>query len=226
MRRYYLTTFLLILATQVFTEQLEVQDSQIVDARRPEKSDAYPIKEKSSHFTEVQPTIEAKAGYFFFASSRMRDVYTQGGLDLQLSTSYPVWRGLEIYGSVEYLQRSGRSLSNHWKTTIWEIPVSLGLKPVIEICPEAQWYFTLGPRYFYIHQHNYTSYVTMHKGKSGVGLFVNSGFNFIAWKHLLIDVFGEYSYQKVHFHTSRKGVHTRDLQVGGFSFGGGLGYAF
>jgi len=177
-------------------------------------------------FAKVEPTVEFKAGYFFFASSKMREIYNQGGLDLQICAAGSIWDGLELYGSVEYLKRSGNSLGGDEKTSIWQVPVNLGLKPVFTICPQVQWYFTLGPRYFYVHQHNHSSFVMKNKGKSGVGMFVNTGFDFILWKHLLIDIFGEYSYEKIHFHTSKDYVYTKGMQVGGFTFGGGIGYSF
>ena len=183
-------------------------------------------KQPQDHFCRAAPSIEAKVGYFFFASSQMRAIYNQGGVDVQLSGAYPVWRGLQIYGSVEWLQRSGHSIPIYEKTSIWEIPVNVGLKPVITICPWAAWYFALGPRYFYVHQHNDSSYVERNNGKSGLGFFVNTGFDFTVWKHFLIDIFGEYSYERIHFHTSETGVYTKGMQVGGFTFGGGLGGAF
>jgi hypothetical protein len=178
------------------------------------------------HFARVQPSIEAKAGYFFFAASPMTDIYNQGGLDVQLAVAYPIWRGLQIYGSVEYLQKSGHSQLIGEATSIWQIPVNIGLKPVFTICEGAMWYFTLGPRYFYVNQNNSSNFVPKNVGKSGCGLFVNTGFNFILWKHCLIDFFGEYSYAKVQFQTSMSNVYTQETQLSGFTFGGGLGYAF
>ena len=78
---------------------------------------------------EIQPTIEFKTGYFFFADDKMRKVYHEGGLDLQIAGSYPLWRWLQIYGSVEYIEKHGRSLHGHEKAKIREYPISLGLKP-------------------------------------------------------------------------------------------------
>jgi len=221
MAKFFFSIFFIVLAVQGFCDLSQVS---IYQGKKGEQTET--VVKNTHHFTKVQPSIEFKAGYFFFASSKMRDVYNQGGIDLQLCGAYPIWKGLEIYGSVEYLERSGHSLSSHRKTSLWEIPVNLGLKPVITICEQVQWYFTLGPRYFYVHQHNDSPYVNRNEGKSTVGMFANTGFNFIFWKHLLLDVFGEYSYGKIHFHTSKLGVQTRDLQIGGFTFGGGLGYAF
>jgi hypothetical protein len=191
-----------------------------------DQSNSPDLEESSSSHSKVQPVLEVKGGYFFFSDAKMRKIYNKGGLDLQISGSYPIWRWLQIYGSVEYLERHGRSLHGHQKTSIWEIPVSLGLKPVITICPKVQYYFTLGPRYFFVHQHNDSSYVNRNIGRSGIGGFVNTGFAFFPLHHLLVDVFGEYSYERVHVHSSKTNVYGRNIQVGGFSFGVGLGYAF
>jgi outer membrane protein W len=179
----------------------------------------------------VQPLIEAKSGYFFFSGSEMRKVYNHGGWDVQLSSSYPVWDttdklSLNIYGSVEYFHCSGKSLQGDQKTSVWAIPVNIGLKPVIVISPEVQYYVTLGPRYFYIHQHNNSSFVDRNRSRNGIGFFVNTGFDFILWRHFLIDIFGEYSYAKTRFHPGKSGVFSRDVQISGFTFGVGLGYAF
>lgn len=178
-----------------------------------------------------RPIVEAKGGYFFFSDEKMRKIYDSGGLDLQLATSYPFyfWKNrvsFEIYASVEYLERSGRSLNYHQKTTIWEIPVNLGLKPLFVLSRWIHYYFALGPRYFYVHQHNRSLYVDKIQTKNGIGLFVNTGFNFILREHFLIDIFGEYSYSSIHCHPSKTNVYGQSIQLGGFTFGGGLGYVF
>ncbi len=148
------------------------------------------------------PILEIKGGYFLFYDSTMRKIYRKGGEDVQLSLSCPIQRYLQIYGSVAYLERHGRSLTIGEKTRIWEIPLSLGLKPIIPICSKMQYYFTIGPRYFFLHQHNNASYVNKTIEKSGFGLFANTGFHILPCSHLLVDVFGEFSYKKMHVHPS------------------------
>lgn len=175
---------------------------------------------------EIQPTIEFKAGYFFFADGKMRKIYNEGGLDLQIAGSYPIWKWMQIYGSVEYIERHGRSLNSHQKTRIWQYPISLGLKSVAKICKSTQYYLTIGPRYFFVHTHASSSHVDKTMNQNGIGGFAGTGFNFLPTDHLLIDVFGEYSYCKLHFHPHKKHVYGRSIQVGGFAFGAGLGYAF
>lgn len=175
--------------------------------------------------------VELKVGYFFFSDSKMQKVYDRGGFDVQLATSYPLcdldcnW-SLEAYGAIEYFQRSGRSLNGHQSTSVWSIPVNIGLKPVYTISDTLQCYFAIGPRYFYIRQHNSSSFVYSNKSKNGLGGFFNTGIQYIPCNNFVIDLFGEYSYAKVRFHTHKTNVYTRNIQVGGFTFGGGLGYLF
>ena len=178
-----------------------------------------------------QPLIEVKTGYFFFSNSKMRNIYDRGGLDVQLGVSYPFWKptsrwSLNAYGAVEYFERSGKSLNEHQKTSLWSIPINIGLEPAYAINANTQYYFAMGPRYFYIHQHNDSSFVSRNNSRNGIGFFVNTGFNYILMDHFVIDAFGEYSYAKTHFHSKNPLVYSRSIQIGGFTFGGGGGYRF
>lgn len=175
--------------------------------------------------------VEIKAGYFFFSDSQMRKIYDKGGLDVQLSTSYSLlnynkrWV-LDLYGAVEYFERSGKSLNSHQKTSLWSIPVNMGIRPLYVINDNVQWYLGFGPRYFYIHQHNHSSYVNKNGSRNGLGFFLNTGFNYMVSKSFVIDAFGEYSYGKTRFHLKKSGVYTKTTQIGGFTFGLGFGYKF
>ena len=201
------------LSTSVFA------DKQLLEDKRP-------LEEPVVVENKIRPLFEVKAGYFFFSDATMSKVYDQGGLDVQLSGSYPVWRWLQIYGSAEYQTRSGHSLGDHQRTRIWEVPLSLGLKPVFMICKTVHYYITIGPRYSFVHQHNSSDFVDKTVSNSGLGGFLNTGFNFFPIEHFLIDTFFEYSYVKIHFHPHKTNVFGKAAQVGGFTFGAGLGYAF
>jgi hypothetical protein len=172
--------------------------------------------------------IEVKTGYFFFTQSRMKDVYDQGGIDFQVSGTYPIHSFLNVYGSVEYLEKSGHSLGLHQKTSIWEIPLSLGLQLIytISCAPCIRNYFTLGPRYIFSHAHNRSSYVPSNMNTNGIGGFANTGLIFNVNRHLIIDLYGEYSYAMICFHKSKPRTYTHRVQLGGLAFGGGVGYMF
>jgi len=177
-------------------------------------------------FKQTPPVLETKASYFFFANSDMNKIYRDGGFQVQLSGSYPIWRGLQVYTSTGFSKAWGYSQSFHQKTSLWQLSVDLGLKPIFTIASFAQYYFALGPRYFYAHQNNRSSYVNRTVVKNGAGLFVNTGFNFFPMPHLVIDIFGEYAYEPVHVSSSRMAVYGSHTQLSFFSFGAGIGYAF
>lgn len=176
-----------------------------------------------------QPFLEVKTGYFFFSNSKLRKIYDRGGLDIQLCAAYPLWNPtsrwtLNVYGAVEYFHTTGKSIHGHKKTSLWSVPINIGIKPVYAINACMQYYFAVGPRYFSIHQNNHSSYVYRTISKNGFGFFVNTGFYRLLYDQYLIDIFGEYSYGKTHFHGGRSHVYTRNIQIGGFTFGGGLGF--
>jgi hypothetical protein len=206
-----------ILIVTVFACALNnIAQADCTEAENPVAVDAY-----CQH-----PLIEVKGGYFFFTDSDMRNVFDQGGLDVQISGSYPVYKVLHVYGSVEYLEKSGHSINAHQKTSLWAVPFNLGLRPVFPIGNHVAYYFTIGPRYSLVYVHNRSSYVPKRMQARGFGGFVNTGFLFLIGKHFTLDIFGEYSYTRLSFHSSMMGTQGHTVQVGGLTFGGGLGYSF
>lgn len=179
----------------------------------------------------IQPTLEIKSGYFFFSKSSMRNVYDKGGIDLQLTSTYPLFDynetcNSQVYASIEYLYCSGQSLEEKQKTTFKEIPVNFGLKTAFKISPQLKYYFTLGPRYFHVQQNNNSQFVSHKQSRNGIGFFANTGFKIILGRHFLLDIFGEYTYAKTHFPSNEPNVYTRNMQLGGYTIGGGMGYIF
>lgn len=170
--------------------------------------------------------IETKIGYFFFSNSKMRKVFNQGGIDVQINSFYPINKCLQVYGSIEYLEKHGKSLGSHQKTNIWQVPLSLGLKCIILTCGPIQGYFSLGARYFFVHVHNNSKFVDRNMRKSGLGGVGNIGLHYFPCNNLFIDLFGEYSYGRLHFHSSKKNSYGQTMQIGGFTLGVGLGYLF
>jgi opacity protein-like surface antigen len=168
-------------------------------------------------------TIEAKAAYIAFSNDQMRDVYDKGGYQLQLSGDYALTDIWHLYGSMGYIGASGKSTHFKQNTQFYQIPVDIGLKPIIPINSCLDWYMALGPRFFYAHQHNHSDYVSKNVSKGGVGLFVNSGLTFTPASNYYLDLFGEYSYQPLH-PSSKHGSFSRKIDVGGFSIGAGFGF--
>jgi hypothetical protein len=150
--------------------------------------------------------IELKLGYFRFGDSHLRKVYHQDALDTQLTVTGPLWKWLNLYAGINYISREGRTRPKHHYTKITIIPLSLGLRGIVNVAHDVDYYLTLGPRYFSVQQ-------THHSTRNTFGGFINTGFLLHFRENLFIDFFSEYS-------------QSISPQVGGLTIGGGLGYQF
>jgi hypothetical protein len=171
--------------------------------------------------------LEIKPGYFFFTNQTLRKIYN-GGFEIQGSVSYPLYKMIALYGSLGYFKVNGRSLGGNQKTSISQVPVDLGLRAVADLDKCIKGYLSIGPRYFYFHQHNDSIYVNRDIRRSGLGFFINGGFNFIKNDGFLLGVFGEYAFERLSFNccTIPNIYGRQNVQVGGFTFGASIGFAF
>lgn len=174
--------------------------------------------------------LEAKGGYFFFQNTTLRKIYDHGGMDFQFSSSFPFLRyqkfAINGYASLEFLLAKGKSIGAKEKTTFMAIPISLGIKPAFILSSFAEYYLAFGPRYFYVCQRNHSSFVDRTNHDHIFGGFANTGFNFFPYSKLVLDVFGEYSYGVGNFSPRKTNVFGKKSDVGGFTFGLGLGWFF
>lgn len=177
-------------------------------------------------FAFSEPLVELKTGYFFFSDSKMRKIFDRGGEDIQLAGSFCIYRNFQLYTSAGYISRHGRSLHGYQKTRLNMIPVSVGIKPVFCLNNQVDLYATIGPRYLYVHQHNDSSYVNKKITRNGIGMFLGTGLLLRPCDGFVVDVFAEYSYARLHYHSHRRNVEGHSAQFGGFTVGGGLGYSF
>jgi hypothetical protein len=171
--------------------------------------------------------LEIKPSYFFFSSSPMKKIYTNGGFEMQGSTSIPVCDYFDFYGSVGYRITRGEALSTCEKTTLTIIPVDIGLKPIFNCGKRFYSFFAIGPRYFHLHQHNKSPYVDYNIKSNGIGFFLNAGINTQLTPCILFGCFGEYSYEKKKICPTCPSVFSDGkVQIGGLAFGASIGYTF
>lgn len=168
---------------------------------------------------------EFKAGYFDFSDKKLQRVFNRGGIDLQVAASVPLWRCLQLYGSVEYFERHGRSLCFGQSTKFQAVPLSLGIKPVLKLDEMFLVYLTAGPRYFFVNVRSHSEYIPNNINRNGLGAFVGGGFN-ARYGCFFIDIFGEYSWKRLRFHDHCDNVYGRHVSIGGGTFGGGIGHVF
>lgn len=178
------------------------------------------------HAHNTASWIEIKPGYFFFANHTMRKIY-HGGFEIQGSLTYTLDRMIGLYSSIGYVHVKGKSLGAHQKTSISQVPIDLGARAIIDVCECVKGYLTIGPRFFYFHQRNYSSFVDPNIRRNGFGFFINGGCNFIQNDYLFLGIFGEYGFQQKSFSSTIPNVFGRkDLQIGGFTFGASIGFMF
>ena len=170
--------------------------------------------------------LEIKPGYFFFSNHTLRKIY-HGGFEIQGSGSYPLCGALALYGSLGYLHVKGKSLQANQKTSISQIPIDVGLRAITPLSECLRGYLTIGPRYFYFHQHNDSTFVNRNIRRTGFGFFINGGCNFIANDCFLLGIFGEYAFEQKSFKSMMPNVYGKpDVQIGGFTFGASIGFVF
>jgi len=171
--------------------------------------------------------IVIKPSYFFFSASPMKHIYHHGGFEIQASVSGSCCDYFDLYGSVGCRKAWGRALNTCEKTSLTVVPIDIGIKPTLNFCGRFYYFFAIGPRFFYFHQHNNSPYVDRIINGGGVGLFVNTGFNVQLTDCFLLGIFGEYSYEKKTVCPKKPNVLSNgSIQIGGFAFGVSLGYVF
>lgn len=170
--------------------------------------------------------LEIKGGYFYFYDAPMKKVFKNSGASIQLSGSFPLITNLDLYSSIGFQAKSGFSLGSNEKTNFWQIPFDFGIKPVVAIAESFWLYFAVGPRVFYMHQHNQSPLVQKNIQRCGVGAFVNGGFKTFLTSRIFLDGFFEYSYQKTHLNYLNLFNSGQKVQLGSWVFGGGIGYKF
>ncbi|OHE79062.1 MAG: hypothetical protein A3F67_03765 [Verrucomicrobia bacterium RIFCSPHIGHO2_12_FULL_41_10] len=193
------------------------------------QTNGYEKKQKnaSKEPYEVEQIIitEARFSYFYPSSHLFREIYGNGGINYELFIAARVWKGLNVWVAADYFDETGRSLGAKQSTHIQIIPSTLGLQYIYPI-----YFFRLhggvGMKYFYAHTTNHSSYVDHEINQNGPGFIAEIGGMF-CYEHFLVDLFTNYSNKNFPSgSTNKSGVETNSLQVGGWNFGGGVGYEF
>ncbi len=170
--------------------------------------------------------IEGKFSYFRPDADVLRKIFPGWMPSYSIEVSNPIWKTIHIWGSVGYISKHGHSLGDHQSTSMRIIPIPLGLEYLSEFSDWIKLYAGLGPRYFFVHVTNHSHFV--HRTNSGNGLggaFRGGGLIYFN-KHLVLDLFVDYSLKKMDFSGSSKTIKRHDLDLSGVSLGAGLGYQF
>ncbi len=171
--------------------------------------------------------FEVGVSYYYFQSSVLRDIYDNGAANYRASISQNIWNNLDLWAGASYLHKNGKSLNAHERTSIQIVPVSLGLKYILPLnlsCVDL--YLNGAFKYFFFKTHDHSDFVKEHRHKSGLGGVFGAGSYFNVSKHFFLDLFVDYSFKHMHFSNAQPNITGHSLQIGGWDFGGGLGYQF
>ena len=176
--------------------------------------------------------LEFRPSYFYPISSDFRDIFHDGGVNYQITGSFPVYKGLSVYGAVDYFSKSSHTGTFHNKTSLRLVPLTLGLKyffPSLGASIPVNFYLAGGMKYYFVHTHNNGTpgIVRQTVNKNGMGGTVETGFITTFVKHLVLDIFASYSFRT--FGAPRPltpAVEATGLNVSGLNIGLGLGYKF
>ena len=181
-----------------------------------------PQQEPYSPYMEV----EFKVGYFRPTSSVLRDIYS-GGAIYAFEYDVTVWKGLTVFTEGDYFVKHGRSIGESNKTKLQIGGYSFGLQYDFSIVSWLDFYVGLGPKFFFFRSTDHNPNVRKYTSKNDVGVIGKAGFYWLIPKNFYIDTFVEYSYCRMHFKAEKnKPVIPFNLDVGGLSAGGGVGYRF
>lgn len=179
----------------------------------------------------LTPVVEFRTSYFLPESKLLQEIYGNGGVNYQITGTVPLQlfcleeKGINIWWGVDYFNQSGRSQLEHTPSKITIVPLTLGLKYIF---PRGMTrpYLGLGMKYWIVDVRNRTPYVIKHISDNGIGGILETGVLILLSRHWNLDLFTSYSYKKFGPtpHHKPSYIQTTSLEVGGWNFGGGLGF--
>ena len=176
---------------------------------------------------------EVKIGGFHPWSDVLRDIYGDTWGNYQLELNYRLWRGFYGWGSIQYTEKHGRSLSDHQPTKITLVPGTLGLKFFASSfrylprwCETVDVYIGGGARYFSLRVHNDSDFVSRWVIRSGWGGAGTVGVLMRLSKRFAFDAFSDFSIKRMDFSQSSAVVLRHNIDVGGMTLGIGFGGYF
>ena len=190
--------------------------------------------EKSRH----DITFMLKNGYFCPQEKRLRSIF-HGGYWVEGAALYDLHKGLNIEAAGSYFSKKGTATNSTEKTKVSLPTVGLGLKYFWRHDTSIRPFVGAGGRVFFYREKNNSPYVVRSVKKTVGGGILNTGVSFNPYKGLLIDLFADYTFAKVH---PKKSCCTGDslvdeistcipscsykTAIGGLIAGIGIGYTF
>lgn len=164
-------------------------------------------------------TAEVRVGDFYPASQKVRRIYEEHNLDVEVEASLKYCQNSALWVNANGTRLNGRSIGLHDKTTLQLFPVSVGYKTYYGLGSSLLAYFGLGASYTHLKLHDKTPEPSFRRHKNAWGTVVKGGVICYLCSQLFLDAFVDYYYTmfKIEGHKNN---------LGGIRAGIGLGVSF
>ncbi len=187
-------------------------------------ADELPILKKAPWQRKV--IVLGELAYFRPKKARFRAIYGSSLLNYRLSTQVQLYEGLFALFDANFLHKKGTALGGKERTDLTLVPVDFGLKYYIPGTDFGALYLKAAAEVTGTFIDNHTPLVedircSAAGGVVGAGLF----FSFGKRHSFSMDLFADYSFVSLH-PFGKVGAEGEEIDIGGWIFGGGIGYKF
>lgn len=179
--------------------------------------------------------VKLSVAYFRPTDDKVRKIYSDAWANYQFELSRTLFNSnWAAWGSVDWSGANGEALYigsqpvSKDKTNLWILPLSFGLQyylPVDRL--NGRFYLGGGASVAFVRITDDHDHVKKNLSKNGAwGGILKSGFQYFFCNSLFLDVFMNYSFQKVRFSNEHTNVQTSDAHLDGLKIGAGLGLCF
>lgn len=159
--------------------------------------------------------IELRTAYFYPSSDLERDIYEGARFDVEVQVAKTICENWDVWANFTYLNKIGKSVGLHEKTTLQLFPLSLGAEYVYPWTCSLSLYAGMGINYTWMRIYNDASAGSTHVNKSKWGFTTKTGARYQFTEKVFGDLFLDYLYIPMQL----KNVYN----IGGVMFGVGLG---
>lgn len=173
-----------------------------------------------------KPIVEVRFAYLRPSSELLRDTYGNGGIDYQLTGTFPVFCGVNLWGAVDFFYTNGTSNAGT-KTKFHMVPLTFGLKYMAPYFDPIIPYLGLGGRYYLTQAISNNPYDLKSISQNGFGGVVEGGLLYFFCDHFAADLFASYGFTTLGPPSlTQSNLIPESLNLCALTIGGGIAYRF
>ncbi len=176
----------------------------------------HPFVFSSTERTIRQGSVEFTLGGYSMNEPRFDAVYESGGLMSGISLSAAIISDVNFYLDVKYYYRVGKLTFSQEKTTLYIVPVTLGLRYIYPLGLFSP-YLGAGADFYFFYEENPIGTVLNHT--NGFHIMGGTYVRFSKSVPVLLNL-------RLKYTTAKADQNDIQIQLGGFEYGAGLAFAF